>query len=44
MYNFILKNNYVIKEYLRLSRFELAFVQCESGALSTEPLPHGILS
>ena len=27
----------VIREYLRLSSFELAFVLCESGALSTEP-------
>ena len=29
---------------MRLSRFELAFVHCESGALSTEPLPCGTLS
>ena len=34
----------VIKEYLRLSSFELAFVLCESGALSTEPPPAGILT
>ena len=32
----------MIKEYLRLSSFELAFVLCESGALSTEPPPASI--
>ena len=35
---------YLIKEYLGLSSFELAFVPCESGALSTEPPPAGILT
>ena len=35
---------FVIKEYLRLSSFELAFVLCESGALSTEPPPACILT
>ena len=34
----------LIKEYLRLSSFELAFVLCESGALSTEPPQAGILT
>ena len=34
----------VIKEFLRLSSFELVFVHCESGALSTEPLPRGLLT
>ena len=34
----------VINEYLRLSSFELAFVLCESGALSTEPPPASILT
>ena len=29
---------------MRISRFELACVHCESGALSTEPLPRGTLS
>ena len=36
--------NIAIKEYLRLASFELAFVQCESGPLCTEPLPRGMLT
>ena len=34
----------VINEYLRFSSFEPAYIHCESGALSTNPLPHGILT
>ena len=34
----------VIKEYLRLSSFESTHIYCESGALSTEPLPRGIFT
>ena len=40
---YYVKNKCNIKN-MRLSRFELAFVHCESGALSTEPLPRGTLS
>ena len=29
---------------MRLSRFELVFTHCESGALFTEPLPRGTLT
>ena len=29
---------------MRFSRFEQAFVHCESGALSTDPMPRGTLS
>ena len=34
----------VIKKYLCLSSFEPAYIYCDSGALSTEPLPRGILT
>ena len=40
----ICSGKFEIKQYLRLSSFELAFVRCESGALSTEPLPRGTLT
>ena len=33
-----------IKGYLRLSSFEPAYIHCESGALSTEPPPRGMLA
>ena len=44
MYIWYSRYSTVIKEYLRLSSFELAFVLCESGALSTEPPPARILT
>ena len=37
------RHTYCNIKNLRLSRFELAYIHCESGALSTEPLPRGTL-